>query len=147
MSGNGTITGPVTDSGTLAAIGGNLVFTGALGNSANGTLTGGTYSAGAGSTLSLTGGAIKLDAAHLILSGAGSEITFGGTAIENSLTTIAKGAALQILGGRNYTTTQKLTNSGTLALGGGVLTAKALNDKGTSVTDRVRHAGHQPHER
>ena len=127
--------GTYTNLGLIQADNGSHVTfaTGAtLTNSVNGTLTGGTYAAvasGNGATLSITGSAITDLAADLILSGAGSSITFGGTAIENSLTTIARTGELQVLNDRDYTTTLKITNSGILALGGGTFTAKGLNDK------------------
>ena len=131
--------GTYTNLGLIQADNGSHVTfsTGAtLTNSVNGTLTGGTYGAvasGNGATLSITGSAITDLAADLILSGVGSTITFGGTAIENSLTTIARTGELQVLNDRDYTTTKKITNSGTLALGGGVFTAKGLNDHSTAL--------------
>ena len=130
--------GTYTNLGLIQADDGSHVTfqTGAtLANSVNGTLTGGTYGAvanGHGATLSITGSAITDLAADLILSGAGSSITFGGTAIETSLTTIAAAGELQVLNDRNYTTTNKITNSGTLALGGGTFTAKGLTDHGAA---------------
>ena len=101
-------------------------------DSSTGTLTGGTYRAIAannGATLAVTGAAVTTDAASILLSGIGSSITFGGTAIENSLRTIAYRAQLQILGGRSYSTALAVTNSGTLALGGGKLTTKGLTTR------------------
>jgi hypothetical protein len=127
--------GTYTNLGLIQADDGSHVTfqsTASLTNSLNGTLTGGTYGAvanGHGATLSITGSAITDLAADLILSGVGSSITFGGTAIENSLTTIASHGELQVLNDRNYTTTEKITNSGTLVLGGGTFTTKGLTDK------------------
>ena len=122
-----------------------------LTNSANGTLTGGTYEAmsrGNGATVSITGAAITTDAASIILSGANSNILFGGTGIESSLTTIAKGGSLQALAGRGYTTTLKLVNSGTINLAGGTFKAPTLSDRVGStlsgfgnVASRVTSAG------
>lgn len=107
-------------------------------DSATGTLTGGSYGAlSAGGTAtalaSFTGAVVIADAATLILSGAGSEISFGGTTIETSLKTITKSGQLQILNNRGYTTTNRITSSGTVTLGGGTLKAGGLSDKTGSI--------------
>ncbi len=134
--------GLFTNAGLIQAdSGSHVVFEGGAtltNDSAAGTLTGGTYgavSAGgtATATASFSGAAVSTLAADLLLSGAGSEISFGGTTIEASLKTIAKTGELQILGTRDYTTKNKLTSSGTVALGGGTLKAAGLNDKAGSV--------------
>ncbi len=134
--------GTYTNQGLIAAESGSSVTlqSGAVltNDSAAGVLTGGTYgavSAGgtATATASFTGAAVVTDDAAILLSGAGSEISFGGTAIEASLKTIGKGASLSVLGGRGYTTKNVITNSGTLALAGGVFKAGALNDKSTAL--------------
>ncbi len=105
-------------------------------DSSAGVLTGGTYEAAAsgnGATLSVSGAAVKTLSADLILSGAGSNVSFGGTAIEASLTAIAARAQLQVLGERSYTTTLGISNSGTILLGGGDFTSKLLSDRATSL--------------
>ena len=105
-------------------------------DSATGTLTGGTYAAiasGHGATLTLAGTPIKVDAADLVLSGAGSSILFGTSTVESSLTSIAAHAQLQILNQRSYTTKLALTNSGTIVLGGGKLQDASLTDKAGSL--------------
>ncbi len=133
--------GTYTNQGLIQADNGSTVTfqSGAVltNDSASGVLTGGTYGAIATSndaTLAVSSGAaVNTLAADLILSGSGSEITFGGVLIETSLKTIAKGGELQVLGKRDYTTKNKLTNSGTVALGGGTLKAGGLSDKAGSV--------------
>jgi hypothetical protein len=149
-----------TSTGTFLASGGNMLLQGgtytndgvfqandgstlsfqnsaALTNdSATGTLTGGTYAAyanGHGATLSLAGTAVTTLDATVILSGAGAALSFGGTAIATDLATIDKSSALEVLNGANYTTTEKITNSGTIALGGGTLAVKSITDKSTAL--------------
>ncbi len=117
------------DSGSSVTFQSGAVLTN---DSASGTLTGGSYGAvSAGGTAtaaaSFTGAAVAEDAARLILSGAGSEISFGGTAIETSLKSIARNGSLSVLGGRNYTTKNIIANNGTLALGGGTFSDRLLN--------------------
>jgi hypothetical protein len=88
--------------------------------------------------------------AEIILSGAGSQFrAFQGTgfvALEDSLTT--NQGTLRILDNRDYTTSNDLTNSGLLQLGGGTLDANSLSntDTGTltgygTVTPRPVNSG------
>jgi hypothetical protein len=101
-------------------------------DSATGTLTGGTYAAyanGHGATLSLAGTAVTTLDATVILSGAGSALSFGGTSIATKLVTIEKAGALEILNGASYTSTTKITNNGTILLGGGTFKSKSLTNK------------------
>ena len=114
-----------------------------LTNSSGGTLTGGTWAAvGNGSTLNVRALPLTTNAAEIIVDGAGSvwrtqnPITSVLTTLESSLTTNAAGGALRILNNRNYTTTNALTNAGTMQLGGGTLTAASLVNSGTL---RLRH--------
>ena len=132
--------GTYTNAGLIQADdGSNVTFSNGAtltNDSAAGVLTGGTYAtvaSGDGATLSVTGAAVKTLSADLILSGAGASVSFGGTAIEASLTTIAARAQLQVLGDRSYTTTLGISNAGTILLGGGDLTSKLLNDRATSL--------------
>ena len=104
-------------------------------NDSGGTLTGGAWEASAnghGATLSITGGAVVTETATIILSGAGSVFQAGDgnnfTAIEQSLAAIGASGKLKILGGRNYTTTNALSNAGFIQLGGGIFTAMSLTD-------------------
>ncbi len=76
---------------------------------------------------------MKVDAADIVLSGAGSSILFGTSTVESSLATINGKAQLQILDGRSYTSTLAITNSGTTVLGGGTMTVKSLTDRGGSL--------------
>ena len=125
--------GIYTNSGLIQADNGSSVTfsSGATltNDSATGVLNGGTYAAvasGNGATVSIAGTAVKNLSADLILSGAGSSISFGGTAIESSLANIAAKGELQVLGGRSYSSTLALANAGTIALGGGSFSPKAL---------------------
>lgn len=130
-----------TNGGTIAATGGTSLLIEpdrVLTNlSASGTLTGGTYIA------SGDGGAIFFfplsdltpivtDAATLELDGLGTGIYGYSTdiskqvAIEASLTSIAAGGVLSVLGGRGYSGTTALTDAGLLDFQGGTLTATSL---------------------
>jgi hypothetical protein len=101
------------------------------------TLTNGGWgavvtTAGDTATLAVASGPVVTDAATIILSGVGSSVTFGGTAVETSLTTIAAGGALDVLGARGYTTTNRLTDNGAILLQGGTFaTGGAITVGGT----------------
>jgi hypothetical protein len=131
--------GSYSNSGLIQADDGSFVTfqsgAGLTNDSAKGTLTGGTYGAvasGDGATLSdTTGVAVTVLAADILLSGAGSEITFGGTTIETSLKTIKTSGELQVLAGRGYTTKAHIANSGTIVLGGGTFKPGQLTDTAT----------------
>ena len=127
--------GLITNSGTmLASNGSKLTFlpSAVLTNNASGVLSGGLWSAsGSGSTLSLTGGPVTVDHATIILSGAGSVFRAGDgntfTTLEQSLTTVAAGGALEVLGARVFTSGKALADNGTIQLGGGTLTTAGLS--------------------
>jgi hypothetical protein len=105
-------------------------------NLTEGVLAGGTWraiAAGHGATLSLTGGPIVVDAATIVLQGAGSVMQAGSgsgatpyTPLEQSLTTIAAGGQLEVVGGRGYASAQNLDVSGMLQVQGGTFQANAL---------------------
>jgi hypothetical protein len=103
-----------------------------LTNDANGTLTGGAYAAidtGNDATLSITGSAVTTLAADITLSGAGSSIEFGGTLLEQSLSSITAAGTLNILADRNFDATANggtFTDNGLLTLGGGTFTASSV---------------------
>ncbi|MBV9860385.1 MAG: Hint domain-containing protein, partial [Alphaproteobacteria bacterium] len=126
-------TGSVSNLGTVEAKDGSSV-TYSSGvtdlNNVSGTLTGGVWEAvasGHGATISVTGGAVTTDAADIILSGPGSVFQAGNgntfTPIDTSLTTIAAGGELDVLNGRNFTTTNAFTNDGKIVVTGGTFTA------------------------
>jgi hypothetical protein len=137
-SGAGGLTlssGFIANSGRIVSLDGSFVtFTGATtDNNVSGVLTGGTWEASSlthGSTLSISGGAVTEDAASIILSGAGSVFQAGNgstfTPVEQSLTTIDPGGALEILSTRNYTTALRLSDAGLLQLGGGAFKSAGL---------------------
>jgi hypothetical protein len=115
----------LTNSGTIAALSASSVTitnTTSITNYNAGTLTGGTWEAtaatGATSTLSLSVGAITTDSAHLILSGAGAAITASGTALATSLTAITLSGELDVLNGATFTSTNALSDVGTILLSG-----------------------------
>ena len=126
-----------TNSGLIEAIAGGDINLGAsdLTNLSGGTLTGGIYEADPGSTLQLPNNApIVTDAATIILNGAGSEIQSLNTTsnteatLETTLTAISAGGALELLGGRNFMTSDAINNAGTLVIASGVLGGAALTD-------------------
>jgi hypothetical protein len=115
LIGVGTVTAGVVNSGTIEASGGTLDVTGAE----SGT---GALAANASSVLQLAANSpIISDSITISLTGAGSEIEFGTgtpTKIESSLTTIASGGTLAILGNRSYSTSNAITDSGVLQITG-----------------------------
>ncbi len=137
-SGAGGLTftsGLINNNGKIIALDNSFVtFTGASAdNNASGVLTGGIWQASStthASTLSITGGAVTQDAATIILSGAGSVFQAGNgstfTPLEQSLTMIDAGAALELLGGRSYTTSLGVTDAGLLQLAGGTFKGGAF---------------------
>ncbi len=131
----------ITNNGTFAATGGTSLLiepSGVLTNlSPGGTLSGGSYIAsGNGGAIFLfpLGGLtpIVADAATLVLDGPSSAIygyDSGQNAevdVQTSLTSIAAGGVLSVLGGRGYAGTNALSDSGVLNIEGGTLTAAAL---------------------
>ncbi len=129
-----------TSTGTIAALGGSTLVSeggGTLTNdSSAGTLSGGTYEAlanASAATLNFNGHAVVSLAANVVLSGTGSEISFGGVAIETDLTTITKTGELQVLAGRAFASKKIVTNYGTVALGGGSFKPYGFNSAPGSV--------------
>jgi hypothetical protein len=119
----------------IAAGGGKIDFSaGGLTNLSGTTLTGNIFVVDAGSTLQLpNNGTVMTLRANLTLSGAGSAVqsldtaTNSEVAIESTLTTIAVGGALSLLGGRSYTTANAIMDSGSLTVGAGIFTAASLD--------------------
>ena len=126
--------------GTIAAHNASLVqfdSNADLLNEVAGTLTGGAYAAYAttgSATLELAGGgALTTDAAKIILSGTGSEISFwNGSAyqtIESSLTDITGTGTLEIIAAKTYVTANELTVNagGVLDVASGTLNAAGVD--------------------
>ena len=122
----------VTNAGLMEALNGGelLIETPKFTNFAGGVLTGGSYAAsGSGSVLAFWGSDaahafLATDAADVTLDGAGSEIESGasGTSfrtIESTLSTIADGGSLHLLGARSYTPGAAVAVNGLLDLRGG----------------------------
>ena len=104
-----------------------------LTNLARGVLTGGVYEVDAGSTLQLGKNLqVMSDDAVIILSGAGSVIeslnteTGDQVSIDSTLTGITARGVLEILDGRDFTSTNAIDNLGRLVLGGGTFTTGRL---------------------
>ena len=139
-SGTDTVTNQ--PSGTMDANGGSITFgtsSAAITNLAGNTLTGGTWEAANGGTLSFAGttNAVVTNDATIILSGAGSAIrTFTGVgpsyqSIEQTLVT--NNGTLEVLNNRDFPATNGIVNNGTIQLGGGTLTAPSLTNNTGSV--------------
>jgi predicted Zn-dependent protease len=132
----------VTNAGTFAALNGGQLYvtaTNLTNFNSTGTLTGGTFVvSGQGSfqLLYVPGDAtttFTTDAATIVLDGSGTDLfTYGqnggGTAytIEQTLTSVASGGALDLTGARDYASTGALTVEGTLLLDGGTITGPGL---------------------
>jgi hypothetical protein len=101
-----------------------IIQTGGLTNLLNGVLTGGTYETNPVGTMTIdAAAAITVDAADIILHGTGSDIKVQTLstleALEASLTTIAAGGILSIIGGRSFTSNNVIINDGTIIVTGG----------------------------
>lgn len=132
--------GTTTNTGLIEAAHGGTVttsgfgWTGTVTNLSGTALIGGHWAAtGAGATVWLPGATIsKLSGGAVVtLAGAGSSFRVddgsGAAAyLEQTLDRVDAGAALQVLGGRDYTTSEKLAVKGMFQLGGGVLSAGDL---------------------
>ena len=123
--------GAFTNNGSLLASNGErfFVLVNDFTNLSSTTLTGGKYEADAGAVIGFLNehGRIVTDDATIILNGAGSIIEDQNYIFDNTLTTIGAAGVLELLGGRNFTTTAAFTDSGALVLGGGTFTAGGLN--------------------
>ncbi len=144
VSGFGAIATTITNNGTMSAQAGQTLTLqeGSLTNLSGTTLTGGTYIVGAGATLQLANNtSIATLNATVDLAGVGATLqslntgTSTQVSLESTLTTIGASGALQVLGGRSYTTANAIGNSGILQLGGGTFTSGTLTDAaGSSLT-------------
>ena len=121
-------TGTLTNVGTIIAnVGSVTVQSGVVvTNLSSGTLTGGTWEAFGTGDLSLLSGPIVTDNATITLSGTASVFDgSGSTPIDNTLTAV--GGALNLLNGRNFSTSNQLMVGGTVTLGGGTLDPEGGN--------------------
>jgi PEP-CTERM motif-containing protein len=124
--------GTVTNNGTFEGDQGILSLVSEPSNLSGNTLTGGTWIAADGGTVSFesTSNAIVVNDATLILDGPGSEIqtkTGAGNTyqqLEQTLTT--NDGTLEVTSNRNFAASNGLSNSGLIQLGGGTLTAPSL---------------------
>ncbi len=109
-----------------------------LTNFASGTLTGGTFEADGGSTFELTNNTLVTTlAATVILNGAGSTLQSLNTTgnvqatIDSTLKTIARAGTLEVIGGRDWTSSNVINNLGNVILGGGKFAVASLTNNGT----------------
>jgi len=105
-------------------------------NSATNTLTGGTFGAANGGLLQFNDANIDINQAEIILDGAGSTIVnqTGVDALPD-LAVNDTGAALRVLGNRDFTTTADFTNRGELELGGGTFNANSIDNQAAGLAD------------
>jgi hypothetical protein len=136
----------VENDGTMTVDSGGVLTVGPrqLSNFPDTTLIGGTFVVNGGSQaadmiLQNEGTRIQIGAvdATVILNGANSVLetqsvlTDAFTTIDQSLKTIAGPGVLEILGGRDFDSTQAFSNRGALDLGGGTFTEASLANSGT----------------
>jgi hypothetical protein len=127
-AGGMTVDSPVDNSGTFAVADGSAIRFGAgvgFADLTAGTLTAGTWQVvdgGHGAELALPAGLVSVGA-NIVLSGTGAVLLTGGTPLEATLTGIAAGGELDLLGARDFTAANTLANAGTVVLAGGTLTA------------------------
>ena len=134
--GNALVPGTFTNQGLIHVSNGDTVI---FSNSTNftnlsgTTLTGGTYEVDAGSTMQLADNTqIQTLNANVTLSGAGSVIqslnttTSSQVSFDSTLTTIGANGQLHLVSGRNFTTSNAITDNGLLDLGGTTFTAPSL---------------------
>lgn len=131
-------TDTITNLGSLVQNGSGGIYLGysgaAISNLISNTLTGGSWSALGGGTITFqeTTNAIVTNDATLILSGAGSEIrTETGSlstyqTVEQTLTT--NNGTLEVLGNRNFAATNPIANNGTIALAGGTFSGPSITN-------------------
>ena len=128
----GNLGGTFTNTGTSEALDGSTLrmeSNAVLTNLSAGTLTGGTYrsvDSGSGATMTIVGTAVDTIAAGTTveLSGATATMTFGGTALQDSL--MQNDGTLRIFDAHHFSMTNALTNGGTTELGGAGLSGGQL---------------------
>jgi hypothetical protein len=130
--------GTISNTGTmLAANGSTLTFASGVVNQNNtdGALKGRTWEADGGSTLAVTGGAVTLDKATIILSGAGSTFSAGDgnifTDLQTSLLGVAPIGTFELDAGAALTLKHGIPDFGMIRLAGGALTLPRLVLGGT----------------
>jgi hypothetical protein len=109
-----TTAGNWSNSGNLTLSGGTLTITGTVAQLSGTSLTGGTWTVNANSSLNFHGGSdiTSLAGANVTLNGASANFA----ALAN-LATIGSTSSFSVLGGRTFTTTGNSTDSGRLTLG------------------------------
>ncbi len=128
--------GATSVTGSVSAASGAEIAFAALSNLSSGTLTGGTYTVQAGSSIALSSGVLTTDKAVLTLQGRAATIMSqaGGTSsgIDATLATVASGGSLALIN-----RTDKFTaNGGTFTDNGGLsLSAASLTATGLMIGD------------
>ncbi len=115
-------TGSFVNEGTLQAVNGGTLRVVQSDNYAGGTLTGGTWRAGADSTVRLYDADITTLAATVELDGEGSQMynaVSGTTSALAGLATISEAGSFTLTNGRDFTTADDLTSGGHLGVGSG----------------------------
>lgn len=136
--------GTVTNNGTFNAGAGSTleVATGSaltnFSNTANGTLTGGTYNATGTIEFGSTGTSIATDNASIILNGASAQlINLGSQNLLSPLNSIGSSGSFSLQGGANFTTAGNFTNNGALIVGSGStfdVNGNLTNISGTTIS-------------
>jgi hypothetical protein len=119
-SGGGrTLSGTLTNNGTVVVNGTTFSLTGTLTNFSGSTLTGGTYQM-VGGTFQFPNTGIVTNAATIMFDGASSRIinSSGSDSLAGFATNTADGS-ITIQNGRDFTTGGNFTNNGTLGVGAG----------------------------
>jgi fibronectin-binding autotransporter adhesin len=132
IDGFGTVGEAAPNASALIAQGGTLnVQDGSLSGYSGGTLTGVTLGAGANATLQLPGNVsiTTLDGTIEFL-GAGAAIQSSGLTVQSTLKTI--GASGTLVVGDSYTSSNAISNAGTIAMAGGTLSTGTLTDSAGS---------------
>jgi len=136
IDGFGTVGEAVSNTGALIALGGTLnVEEGSLSGYSGGTLSTVTLGAGAGATLQLMSNiSIATLDGEIALSGSGATIqSLNGSAevtVQSTLKTIAASGVLEV--GDTYTSSNVISNAGTIQMGGGTLSTGLLTDSAGS---------------
>jgi len=139
----------VTNDGTIEISGSGAAYVGSsytgiyasqVTNLAGGTLTGGTWIAANGGLLLIQGATPIVTIAPsttLVINGTSSQIeTYSSSYYQTLDQTLAvNGGTLELLGNRNFSATNPITNNGSIQLGGGTLTAPSLTlDPGSTLS-------------
>jgi fibronectin-binding autotransporter adhesin len=140
LSGYGVIATTVTNHGVVAAAASQVLsfLGGKLTNLVGTTLTGGQFIIGLNGTIELANNVqVVSDSALITLNGASSKMQSFSTSgkaqvsLDSTLASITAAGTLELLGNRNWSSTNAMTNAGALVLGGGAFAPASLTSTGT----------------